>query len=72
MIDFDRFTKDPIMLVDLGELIRDYTYYKSVSMSARMEGNMARALVFEAKCDEIYQRFPRNLRWRDKKPYLDL
>lgn len=71
MIDLDNYTKHPNVLIDLGELVREYTYYKSVAMLARIDGNMIRALTFEHKCDEVYLRFPRDLRWREKKPYLD-
>jgi hypothetical protein len=40
-----------------------YARTKARAMKARAKGSIAQALLLEARCDEIYKRMPKDLKW---------
>jgi len=47
----------------ITKLIRGYLSNKAYAVSLRLKGNIEGALLYEKICEDIYARFPEDLKW---------
>lgn len=43
--------------------LKPYAQLKAKAMDLRAEGQIDKAQAIEARCDEIYRKLPKNMRW---------
>lgn len=59
----DNFSQDPQEMLWIGTLIQEYCTYRSYALEAMAKHDVVKQLVYESKCEGIYNTLPERARW---------